>query len=139
MKKSLGFILQHPAGIRISRELTEQQLLATQLAGPGQRDRLNLWVWYCLPSFDEKPVVLSVWLGFKAGKLEVISLKDIDPQISDTPANWTEVRERDRAERISRWLTSKGFPPGNYEWGTVAAVFDEKIGSGFAEIQFALS
>ncbi|MEO8585600.1 MAG: hypothetical protein ABI584_05525 [Acidobacteriota bacterium] len=136
MKKPTEFILVHPAGIRVSRELKERQLVATGLVGPGERDRLNMWMWYGLPPYKDEQLVLKVSLGFKSGKLDVISLMNLDPKFGNSPAEWSEGKERKRAESLDLWLTARGFPPGRYTWGTVSVVFDEKSGGGSAGVQF---
>lgn len=123
-------------GIRVSRELTERQLIAAHL-GPGKRDRLNEWTWYFLPEYREGDLVLRVGLGFKSGKLDAISLMNIDSRYGSSPAEWSEAKERDRAESLRVWLTAGGFAPGKYAWGTVSVVFDEKAGGGSAGVRFS--
>ncbi len=128
------FLLEHPAGIRIVRTLKESDLVAF---GPPKPDSHNIWMWYSLPPFKDGQVLMHIQLGYKAGKLEVISLSNIDPQYGCSPCEWSESKERARAESLKMWLAAKGLPPGKYKWGTISVVFDEKAGGGSAGVEFS--
>ncbi|HQQ76845.1 MAG TPA: hypothetical protein PLB01_05785 [Thermoanaerobaculia bacterium] len=131
---SSPFVLEHPAGVRVSRELSERDLAAF---GPPEPDARHLWEWYSLPPFRDETVTLSIGLGYKAGRLEVISLQNVDPRFDGAKDGW-EARERGRAESLRLWLTAKGLAPGRYSWGEISVVFDEKSGFGSAGVRFAL-
>lgn len=131
------FELQHPAGIRISRSLTEQALLASLSGVEDSRiDMGTGWVWYRLPLFPDGTTVISVSLAFHLGRLEMIQLTDTDKAYGAGWDHWSEAGERDRAESTSRWLTAKGFPPGVYRWGEIGCTFDPKGGFGSATVRF---
>ncbi len=130
----MSFVIEHPAGVRISRDLSERDLVAF---GPPEPDARHFWDWYTLPPFQEGRITLLIGLGYKSGKLEVISLQNIDPQFGSSPEEWSEAKERARAESLRVWLISKGFAPGQYPWGEVSVVFDEKAGGGSAGVRFA--
>jgi hypothetical protein len=130
------FSLNHPAGLIVSRALTEEAFLALDL-GSTHRDMGTGWVWYQLPVFLDAGVSVAVALGFNAGPLELITLTDVDPRFGISWDDWSEQQERLRAREIADWLSGKGFPSGNYSWGSIWAGYDEKAGIGQAGVRFA--
>jgi hypothetical protein len=51
-------------------------------------------------------------------------------------AEWSQEKERTRAEATRRWLAVVGYPVGKYSWGTVYAGTDPKTGDGGGGINF---
>jgi hypothetical protein len=132
------FSLIHPAGLIVSRALGEEAFLALN-PGSTHRDMGNGWVWYQLPTFMDAGVTVAVALGFNLGTLEQITLSDVDPKYGSSWEDWSEKQEHLRAGAISAWLKDKGFPLGNYHWGTVWAGYDAKGGIGQGRVRFAPS
>jgi len=54
------FELLHPSGIRVSRRLREQDLVASlPSVSATRRDMQTGWIWYSLPPFPDDGVQLS--------------------------------------------------------------------------------
>jgi len=98
---------------------------------------LTGWVWYRLPVFIDEGITVGIALGFNGGTLEQISLSDVDPKFGTGWSEWSEEKEKQRAESIGNWLTGKGYRTGAYEWGGVWAGFDPKGGFGTATVRYA--
>ena len=123
------FILDHPAGVRVSRSLTESDLLRSlPSVASTKRDMKTGWVWYRLPSFMDDDREIASSLGFNQGALKMIDFAVIDPKIGKDWNDWSAEMERLRAQSIEQWLKSKGFTPGSYPWGAVWAGCDPKTG-----------
>lgn len=134
----LDFELHHPLGLRISRHLTESQLLATvPQAQDTKRDMGTGWVWISLTRFPDGDVVVGISLAFNRGAHECLSLADAHPQYGTGWNDWSEDKERRRGLSIGTWLAKRGFPAGNYPWGEVWAGNDAKGGSGSAGVRYA--
>lgn len=132
------FRLLHPAGLCVSRGLTEESFRDSAVG----RDTLPTdmgtgWVWYHLPVFTDGGITVGIALGFNGGQLEKISLSDVDPKFGTGWSEWSEEKERQRAESIGNWLIGKGYQAGAYEWGSVWADFDPKGGFGTATVRYA--
>jgi len=95
------------------------------------------WVRVQLPPFQDGEVLVALSVAFNAGVLESITLTDARPEFGANWGEWSEARERLRAESIGTWLTSKGFPAGKYPWGVVGWGYDAKGGSGSAVVRYA--
>lgn len=132
------FRLRHPAGVEISRALTETQLLSALPEAEGSKhDMRTGWVWYPLPSFLDGDICIRVALGFNRGELEQVSLAAGDPKLPTGWANWSEEREHATVARTDKWLAQLGFPPGVYAWGEVWVAYDQKGASGGGGVRFA--
>ena len=131
------FELLHPVGLLVSARLSESDLLVTFPAvGSTKRDMQTGWTWYSLPDFTDGGVVVSVSLGFRDGHLAVLELFDANKKYGRTWDDWSEEKERSRAQSIGGWLARRGFQQGKYEWGDVWFGFDPKGGSGSAGVRY---
>ena len=99
------------------------------------RDMDNGYVWLDLPAMADTGVSVGASLGFWHGQLEAISLSDTDPTFGANWDDWSEAKEKRRAESIGSWLTGKGLPPGPYGWGSVWCGYDSRGGGGSATIR----
>lgn len=128
------FIFDHPSGLRISRGLREADVAS--FPGVGRRDMGTGYVWYSLPNGNSEcdPILMS--LCFQAGSLNSISIALNDPDLGSSWADWSEEKERTRADRTEAWLGAQGYPTGNYSWGEIWAACDPKGGSGGAGIRY---
>jgi hypothetical protein len=132
------FELLHPVGLRVSRSLTEADLLSSfQHEQLKRTDMHTGWVWYRLPTFTESDLVIGISLGFNSGALEQVSLSDTHPKYGTSWNAWSEEQELLRAKQIGSWLAGSGFAPGTYSWGTIWAGYDAKGGFGHAVVRYA--
>lgn len=133
------FQLQHPSGLRISRDLSEESFLDS-LAGRNAiiTDMQTGWVWYRLPEFHDDDVIVGIALGFNSGRLIDVSLSNCDPKYGAGWNEWSVEKEKLRAESIGNWLASKGYPIGTHDWGGVWAGFDAKGGFGSATVRYTV-
>jgi len=132
------FELQHPTGLSISRRLTEGERISNlpQVLASRQ-DKHAGWVWYGLPAYEDRDVVVRIALGFNRGVLEKVTLSDGNSKYGADWKDWSKEKERSRAASLGRWLSRRGFPAGTYAWGRVWVGYDEKAGTGGARIRFA--
>lgn len=134
-----AFELLHPAGVAISRGLTQAKLMDSF---KGQdlphQDMGTGWVWIRLPPFPDGELVVAISLGFNRGTLEQISLSDANPKYGTSWDDWSEKQEQLRANAMGRWLTDRGYAAGSYSWGSVWAAYDAKSGSGSAGVRYAI-
>jgi hypothetical protein len=131
------FQLEHPAGLHVSRHLTEVQLIAAMPAVAASKSDMGTgWVWYRLPVFTDADLSVAVSLAFNRGVLEEISLADANFRYGARWSDWSEEFQRARAASIGTWLRARGFPAGTYSWGQVWWGYDAKGGGGSAAVRF---
>lgn len=132
------FELIHPVGIRIARGLTHAALLASASGHDLPHDDMGTgWVWVRLPAFQDGDVLVAASLGFHRGTLEQISLSDASSKFGSSWNDWSEEQEQLRAASIGGWLKNRGYPPGQYSWGSVWAGYDQKGAFGSAGVRYA--
>lgn len=127
--RKMDFELDHPSGIRVHRGLT----LAPFAKWYDKEDDGHGSVRVPLLPFHDGEVYVGVVLYFYQGKLKGVSLTDRHSRFG---TSWTEETERLKAESIEAWLSAKGYPVGEYPWGSVFCGFDGKIVEGSASIRF---
>jgi hypothetical protein len=131
------FQLLHPAGLHVSRHLSEVSFLDSAVGRDARRTDMHTgWVWYRLPVFRDDGIMVGIALGFNSGMLEQISLSDVDPKFGTGWSEWSAEKEQQRANSIGNWLDGKGFPARSYDWGEVWAGFDSKGGFGSATVRY---
>jgi hypothetical protein len=128
------FIFDHPSGLRISRGLREAEV--STLEGVGRRDMGTGYVWYSLPSRNSESDNILMSLCFHSGTLDSISIAMNDPDLGSSWSDWSEEKERMRADRTGAWLAAHGYPTGTYAWGEIWAAYDPKGGGGSAGIRY---
>lgn len=131
------FEFHHPAGLRISRHLSDAELISVlPEVDTSKTDMRTGWVWYRLPPFKDGEVVVGIALGFNSGVLESVTLTDAHTKHGTGWNEWSEEKERFRAASIGSWLGSKGYPVGTFSWGSIWAGCDSKGGFGSASVQY---
>jgi len=131
---ALEFALDHPCGLRIDREL---QVSAVQsIGGVTVSDMRTGYVWYRLPEAEIAGQHVAMSLCFYEHWLDSLSFAVIDPEFGSSWEDWSEQKERARAEATERWLALVGHEVGKYPWGEVSAGFDPKGGGGAARVRF---
>ena len=128
------FIFDHPSGLRISRALRETEVAT--LEGVSKRDMGTNYVWYSLPNRNSGSENILISLCFHSGTLDSISIAIDDPDLGSSWSDWSEQKERMRADRTEAWLAAQGYPTGTYPWGEIWAGYDPKGGSGSAGIRY---
>ena len=131
------FVLNHPSGLRISRELLEAAFIDST-AGRNARvlDMRTGWKWYQLPVLSDGDMTVGISLGFESGRLRQVTLGDASTELGSSWDDWSEAKEQLKADRIRDWLAVMGLAPGIYHWGEVWAGFDPKGGFGGATIRY---
>lgn len=133
------FELNYPNGPHIQRGLAETAL--KEYLGRMElkvRDLGTGWVWYRLPTFLDGSLSIGIELGFNQGHLKEITLFHDDPAIYGKDwSDWSEEKEKHRAEIIRSWLQSKGFQTGCHSWGEVWSYYDAKSGFGAGGVRYA--
>lgn len=128
-------MLDHPCGVAISR-----RLLARDLDGIGGVNVRNMsmgYCWYDLPTTDIDGKRVSISLCFNEGSIHLLQLALADPKIYGAGWNdWSEAKERRRANDTKNWLKAMGYSTGRFAWGEIWAGFDPKGGSGCAAIRY---
>jgi hypothetical protein len=133
------FELKYPSGLYIHRgfkEIEIEQFL--DMLEITVRDLGTGWVWYRLPTFVDGGVGIGTELGFNCGNLQEITLFHDDPAIYGADWNdWSETKEKLRAENTLCWLQRRGFDPGQYHWGEVWSYYDTKSRFGSGGVRYA--
>jgi len=129
------FVLEHPCGLRVERSL--QESLVQQVDGVSSRDMGTGYVWYRLPLAEIAGRRISMSVCFHEHRLESLSLADVDPEFGTSWDDWSEAKEKARADATKRWLEAVGYPVGDYDWGVVWAGTDPKTGDGGGGVRFA--
>ena len=75
-------------------------------------------------------------LCFRLGLLDSISIAASDAELGSSWSDWSEEKERTRAERTAAWLAAQGYVSGTFTWGEIWAGYDAKAGSGSAVIRY---
>ena len=125
------FEFQHPAGLRIHRHLREAELTAAlpqTAAAPMGAD----WAAYQLPPFKDGQTVVGCRLHFQSGALKSVDLWDAADRHGTSWNDWSEHKERQRAESIRGWLRAQGYRGGR----AISIGYDPKNGSGEATVNY---
>jgi hypothetical protein len=129
-----GFVLDHPVGLRIQKDLLVSD--ARAIDGVTTRDHRNGYVWYYLPTAEIAGQMISMGLCFFEGRLEFISVSAVTEPDASPWATWDRAREEMRVEATRRWFADIGFPIGTYRWGVIDAALDPKTGDGSGAVRF---
>ena len=131
------FELYHPAGVPVSRRLTERELVgALPSVAATRRDMHAGWVWYSLPTFRDGDVHLSIALAFDSGLLSSVQISDANPEFGTDWGSWSEDKEHSRVASVIKWLVQRGYPPGHYPWGEVWAAYDPRSAGGSGGVRY---
>lgn len=133
------FVLEHPRGIIISRDLSESEV--HRLEGTKKNDMSTGYVWYSLPLSAINGSSVAISLCFHQGVIDSLNMALVDPTLyGGSWSDWTEDKERLRAQHTEDWLRTIGYTPGTFAWGEIWAGYDVKGGNGHAGVRyFALS
>ena len=130
------FELHHPLGVRIASTLTVPDLLSV-VPAVVPTDMRNGWEWYPLPPFPDGEALVAISLGFNSGKLELITIADVNVKFGASWSDWSEEKERLRASSIGSWLKHRGISAGTYQWGSIWVGYNAKDNFGSAAVRFA--
>jgi hypothetical protein len=134
--EQVGFVLRHPCGLRIAQDLPEAEVRS--IDGVLTRDMRTGYIWYDLPESEIAGQVVGMSLCFFEGKLWHLNVAVVNEELfGGSWADWTEQKERDRAEATRRWFADVGYAVGTYPWGIVYADTDMKTGDGGGGIRFS--
>lgn len=130
----MRFVLEHPCGLRIERTLRES--LVQEVDGVTPSDMGTGHVWYRLPQAEiaGRPIAMS--LCFYEQRLDSLSFADVHPEYGISWEDWSEAKEKARADATERWLEALGYAVGDYDWGVVWAGTDPKTGGGGGGVRF---
>jgi hypothetical protein len=129
------FVLNHPCGLRIQKGL--QQVEVRTVGAVRIRDMGNGYLWYDLPSADIAGQVVAISACFFKGDLVSLSFAVMNDELYGSSwADWSEPKERARAEATRRWLADVGYAVGKYAWGIVHTGTDPKTGDGGGGVRF---
>ena len=128
------FTFDHPSGLRISRDVRESDVAS--LEGVSMRDMGTGHVWYSVPSVASESNEILMSLCFRFGILDSISIAASYADLVSSWSDWSEEKERTRAERTAAWLAAQGYVPGTFTWGEIWAGYDTKGSSGGAVIRY---
>ena len=132
---SKEFIVEHPCGILISRELKESEMSSVNDA--EKQDMKTGYVWYSLPATQVLGKNVAFSLCFFNGILTSISLALSNPNLYGSGwDNWSEKKERLRSKHTGEWLETNGYRLGSHPWGKVWATYDAKGASGGGGVQY---
>jgi hypothetical protein len=134
MQEAPPFRLKHPCGVLIQHGLTEPHV--RPLPGVMARDMGTGYVWCSLPRAEIAGQMISMSLCFFKHDLHSLRVAVLDDAPLQSWAEWSQEKERTRAEATRRWLAVVGYPVGKYSWGTVYAGTDPKTGDGGGGINF---
>jgi hypothetical protein len=132
--KTSDFMLVHPCGFTISRHLTESDI--ANIDGITKQDMGTGYIWYSVPSADLSGSMVAVSLCFHKGILDRLQVAVETGGEAVSWDDWSEEKERLRAEHTDNWLSRIGYPPGKYDWGEVWAGYDPKGGFGGGSVRY---
>ena len=126
-----NFVLQHPLGMIISAQTTEEEA-----AKYGQLTRQieNGHNWYSLTLWQEPDIALGLSLCFFYSKLAFVQLAAVDDKFGTSWDDWSEDKEHLRVNETKAWLERNKLKIGVYDWGTVDCRYDAKSSLGYADI-----
>lgn len=97
----------------------------------------NGYVWYTIPEHQilGKNVIFD--LCFLNGKIYSINfwLHD-DTLYGSSWDDWSEEKEKLRADDTVSWVIAIGYQPGKYSWGEIWAGLDKKEGLGGGGVRY---
>jgi len=120
-----AFVLDLPIGITLSRDLTENSV--ANIAGVKKSDMNNGHTHYNLPAmqFNDERIIFTPY--FFNGLITSIGITPSNAELYGKGFDdWSEEKERARAKAAGDWLSSIGYAPGEYEWGSVWASYDPR-------------
>ena len=106
------------------------------LTGVERNDMKTGYVWYRLPPGEIAGSQIGMSLCFHHGRLDSISVVDLDSSYGTSWADWSEEKEKACAAATERWLAAIGYGVGTYPWGVVWAGVDPKTLDGSGGIRF---
>jgi hypothetical protein len=129
------FEIDTSEGIKISSDLNDEDVSSIQNVHP--RDIGNGYVWYWLPptAIDNLNVVFGVC--FFEGKLQSVNISLSNPEIYG--GGWddfSEAKEKLRAQHTAEWLAKRGYKLGEFDWGSIWSGYDSKGGFGHAVVRY---
>ena len=132
------FEFQYPNGPLIKRGLFESTIREIQESLHIQRRDMNTgWVWYELPPCTDKGVKLGISLAFFKGVLRQVTIAHIDETLYGSGWNeWSEQKEKLRAQNTAVWFAKHGYSLGSFSWGSMWADFDAKSGFGSGGVRY---
>lgn len=143
MRSSLGEENHIMLSLEINSEFTIHPLISVEnlLHFPGLRvnDLYNGYCWYEFVTYSTSDKHVAVGICFHEGHFSAARLSLWDSAIYGTSwSDWTEQKQKLCARDTEEWLRTKGFEPGEYEWGSVWVGYDEKSASGHSLIQYKM-
>lgn len=102
------------------------------LGSPNSQDDFNNgWSTITYKGLESANEKIHITFRFKNRALKQIDFTPLNKQNSDTENwdNWSKNKELELKETYDVWLNSKIGTKRNYDWGTIASVYDAKSGS----------
>jgi len=129
------FQLKLTDGFMINSELIESHV--SNLSGISQRNMGNGYVWYTLPPSEIATETVTVDICFFQSNLESLKVSIFNPdKYGHGWDDYSEHKQRLRAEDTKLWLKRLGYDVGKHQWGDIWAGYDLKSGSSFAVIRY---
>ena len=100
------------------------------------RDMNTGYVWYDIPEQELDGQTFVVSLCLHEETLESYTVTLTDDKYGTSWDDWSEEKEKQRAEDTKKFLKKIGCSPGTYKWGEVWAVFDCKSGQGIGGVRY---
>ncbi|BEP96964.1 hypothetical protein GmRootA79_53490 (plasmid) [Acidovorax sp. A79] len=139
-----AFELHHPDGLRIACGLEETVLLdrhAALVVVPRASRAVvqeSDWTWHRLVPWSDGGFMVGIELAFFRGALsECLLFHDDDSRYGRDWNEWSERKERRRAQALSDWLAARGWAAGRYGWGEVWVGYEPRTGLGGGWVRYA--
>lgn len=133
--KKREFILNHPLGFTISKELKENEISSNYKF--EKDDMGNGYVWYDVPETEILGKTLIFRMCFYNGTLDFLSFALVDPELyGKSWDDWSEEKEILCASHTREWLEKNGYKIGKFNWGEVWTGYDPKGGLGGGGVRY---
>ncbi len=129
------FIIDHPCGIKISRDLKESAIVSIKNVS---KNHMNTgYIWYTLPISKVLGSDVAFSLCFLNGILHSVVFSLINPDLySSSWDEWSEEKQQLCANHTEEWLSSNGYKVGSYSWGEIWSSYDKKSASGGCGVRY---
>jgi hypothetical protein len=129
------FSIQTSLGITLCRCLNEADVVA--IPDVISKDMNNGYIWYYLPIIEVNTLNLTFSLCFHNTKLNSINFSIYNPELYGYGWNdWSEEKQKTRAEHTAQWLSDIGYSTGSFDWGEIWVGLDVKSGWGHGVVRY---
>lgn len=129
LDSATGELVLPSADTRLGPTTTRTRFLDSWLGVQATAGVINEpWANYTLelPPGEVGPFPATVTLQFHGDRLAWISVMNVSPEFGTGWHDWSAAKEQARLAAHDRWLADIGVPAGDYWWGRVWSIYEDR-------------